>query len=140
MSSSGDTRRAHAIIPAPVSLYYPNAKYCILYYFWQFLNGSGSHFNFLAEKPGHTHPVELIILAVSGSGRGPPTHTHTELHTPGGVVECASLPPASSSLTHARRMDGFCNQNADQLGYLAGPSRLTVRDERRERESVVYWY
>jgi hypothetical protein len=26
----------------------------------------------------------------------------------------ASLPPASSSLTHARRMDGFCNQNADQ--------------------------
>ena len=26
-----------------------------------------------------------------------------------------------SSLTHARRMDGFCNQNADQLGYLAGP-------------------
>jgi len=45
-----------------------------------------------------------------------------------GVIECASLPPASSSLrvTHARRMDGFCNQNADQLGYLAGPSRLTV--------------
>ena len=40
--------------------------------------------------------------------------------------ECASLPPASSSLTHARRMDGFCNQNADQLGYLAGPSLLTV--------------
>ena len=35
-------------------------------------------------------------------------------------------PPASSSLTHARRMDGFCNQNADQLGYLAGPSLLTV--------------
>jgi hypothetical protein len=45
-----------------------------------------------------------------------------------GVVECApaSLPLASSSLTHARRMDGFCNQNADQLGYLAGPSLLTV--------------
>jgi hypothetical protein len=45
-----------------------------------------------------------------------------------GVVECdpASLPPASSSLTHARRMDGFCNQNADQLGSLAGPSLLTV--------------
>jgi len=36
------------------------------------------------------------------------------------------LSPASSSLTHARRMDGFCNQNADQLGYLAGPSLLTV--------------
>ena len=45
-----------------------------------------------------------------------------------GVVECApaSLPTSSSSLTHARRMDGFCNQNADQLGYLAGPSLLTV--------------
>jgi hypothetical protein len=40
-----------------------------------------------------------------------------------GVVECVSLPPASSSFTHARRMDGFCNQNADQLGYLAGPSK-----------------
>jgi hypothetical protein len=41
-----------------------------------------------------------------------------------GVVECApaSLPPASSSLTHTRRMDGFCNPNADQLGSLAGLS------------------
>jgi hypothetical protein len=38
----------------------------------------------------------------------------------------ASLPPASSSLTHARRMDGFCNQNADHLDSLAGPSLLTV--------------
>jgi hypothetical protein len=45
-----------------------------------------------------------------------------------GVVECApaSLPPASFSLTHALRMDGFCNQNANQLGSLAGPSLLTV--------------
>jgi hypothetical protein len=45
-----------------------------------------------------------------------------------GVVECApaSLPPASSSLTHARRMDGFCNQNANKFGSLAGPSLLTV--------------
>ena len=34
----------------------------------------------------------------------------------------AYLPPASSSLTHTRRMDGFCNQNADQLGSLAGLS------------------
>ena len=44
------------------------------------------------------------------------------------LVECAPacLPPASSSLTHARRMDGFCNQNADQLGSLAGLSLLTV--------------
>jgi len=45
-----------------------------------------------------------------------------------GVVECAtaSLPPVSSSLTHAYRMDGFCNQNADKLGSLTGPSLLTV--------------
>jgi hypothetical protein len=47
------------------------------------------------------------------------------------ICRCSRLrarlsPPASSSLTHARRMDGFCNQNADQLGYLAGPSLLTV--------------
>ena len=41
-----------------------------------------------------------------------------------GVVDCApaSLSRASSSLTHTRRMDGFCNQNADQLGSLAGLS------------------
>jgi hypothetical protein len=39
----------------------------------------------------------------------------------------ASHSPASSSLTHARRMDGFCNQNAEQLGYLAGLSLLTRR-------------
>jgi hypothetical protein len=38
----------------------------------------------------------------------------------------ASLPPVSSSLTHTRRMDGFCNQNADQLGSLAGLSFPTV--------------
>jgi hypothetical protein len=34
----------------------------------------------------------------------------------------ASLPPASSSLTHTRRMDSFCNQKADQLGSLPGLS------------------
>jgi hypothetical protein len=45
-----------------------------------------------------------------------------------GVVECApaSRPPASSSFTHTRRMDGFCFHNADQLGSLAGLSLLTV--------------
>jgi hypothetical protein len=59
-----------------------------------------------------------------------------------GVVECApaSLPPASSSLTHARRMDGFCNQNADQLGYLAGPSLLTVYVGVVECASSPYTY
>ena len=41
-----------------------------------------------------------------------------------GVVECApdSLPPRILSLTHARRMDGFCKPNADQLASLAGLS------------------
>jgi len=34
----------------------------------------------------------------------------------------ASLPPASSALTHTLRMGGFCNQNADQRGSLAGLS------------------
>jgi hypothetical protein len=63
--------------------------------------------------------------------RPPPSHMHaglSRLTLYVGVVECApaSLPPASSSLTHARRMDGFCNQNADQLGSLAGLSLLTV--------------
>jgi hypothetical protein len=54
--------------------------------------------------------------------------SHISLTVYVGVVECTpnSLPPASSSLTHARRMDGFCNQNAEHLGYLAGPSLLTV--------------
>ena len=43
-----------------------------------------------------------------------------------GRMRASSLPPMSSSLTHAHRMDGFCNQNADQLGSLAGQSLLTV--------------
>ena len=58
------------------------------------------------EEPGKTGAP---CVKVPGSSRVP-------------VVECASLPPASSSLTHTRRMDGFCNQNADQLGSLAGLS------------------
>jgi hypothetical protein len=43
----------------------------------------------------------------------------------------ASLPLASSSLTHTRRMDGFCNQNADQLGSFAGLSFPAVYDDDR---------
>jgi hypothetical protein len=38
----------------------------------------------------------------------------------------ASLSSVYASFTYARRMDGFCNQNADQLGSLAGLSLLTV--------------
>jgi hypothetical protein len=63
-----------------------------------------------------------------GSLAGPSLLTVYERTIIIGVVECtpASLPPESSSITHARRLDGFCNQNADQLGSLAGPSLLTV--------------
>jgi hypothetical protein len=91
---------------------------------------------------GHT-------TAVGSGGRRAPISTDTASHTHTGCsLACplltlslarpfsngifrsngapASLPPASSSLTHARRMDGFCNQNADHLGYLAGQSLLTV--------------
>ena len=76
--------------------------------------------------PSHMHTGWMVSAAktpTSGSLAGPSLLTVYV-----GVVECApsSLPPASSSLTHARRMDGFCNQNADQLGSLAGPPLLTV--------------
>jgi hypothetical protein len=63
--------------------------------------------------------------------RLPPTHpfVNGRAHSPTAFSGPMALPPpspASSSLTHARRMDGFCNQNADQLGSLAGLSLLTV--------------
>ena len=66
----------------------------------------GSYFLFLQEQ------IKDIILNQNadqlGSLAGPPLLTVYV-----GVEECApsSLPPASSSLTHARRMDGFCNPN-----------------------------
>ena len=69
----------------------------------------GSIPNCKREEPGKTGAP---CVKVPGSSR-----------VPGAP---ASLPPASSSLTPARRMDGFCNQNADQLGSLAGSSLLTV--------------
>ena len=73
---------------------------------------------------GHT-------TAAGSRGRRAPFSTDFASHTHAAcspvyvdVVECApaSRPPASSSLTHTCRMDGFCNQNADQLGSLAGLS------------------
>ena len=62
--------------------------------------------------------------------RLPPTHPFVGAPISNGIFRSdgapASLrlpgPPASSSLTHTRRMDGFCNQNADQFGSLAGLS------------------
>jgi hypothetical protein len=50
-----------------------------------------------------------------------PRRTMPAVYVGVGVVECASasLPPASSFLTHTHRMDGFCIQNSDQFGSLA---------------------
>ena len=74
-------------------------------------------------KLGHTkqNPSDGGLWDVSPPGVGSFLY-HAFLYV--GVVECtpASLSPASSSLTHTRRMDGFCNQNADLLGSLAGLS------------------
>ena len=74
-------------------------------------------------KLGHTkqNPSDGGLWDVSPPGVGSFLY-HAFLYV--GVVECtpASLSPASSSLTHTRRMDCFCNQNADQLGFLAGLS------------------
>jgi hypothetical protein len=64
----------------------------------------------------HTH----ILLARSPAAR---PFSHGIFRSDGAP---ASLAPASSSLTHARRMDCFCNHNADQLGSLAGTSLLAV--------------
>jgi hypothetical protein len=76
----------------------------------------------LSLRPGSSAPSPTTPRRV---GPSPPTAHHAVYV---GVVECgpASLPPASSTLTHAHRMDGFCNQNTDQLGSLAGLSLLTV--------------
>jgi hypothetical protein len=73
------------------------------------------------QIPPHTH----ILLA-----RSPAPYSTLSSARPFSIFRSngapASLPPASSSLTHARRMDGFCNQNAYQFGSLAGLSLLTV--------------
>jgi hypothetical protein len=96
----------------------------------------------MARRRRRRPPGGHTTAAGSGGRRAPfspdtATHTHTarSLACPlltlssarpfsNGIFRSdgapASLPPASSSLTHARRMDGFCNQNADQLGSLAG--------------------
>ena len=69
-------------------------------------------------------PQSHILLARSPAPYSPfrrRAHSPTAFSGP-----MARPPPASSSLTHARRMDGFCNQNADQLGSLAGLSLPAV--------------
>jgi hypothetical protein len=89
----------------------------------------------MARRRRRRHPGGHTTAVSSGGRRAPistdtASHTHTarSLACPlltlssarpfsNGIFRSngapASLPPASSSLTHARRMDGFCNQNAD---------------------------
>jgi hypothetical protein len=77
--------------------------------------------------PSHMH-AGWMVSATKTPTRSAPSQSGPSLLTVYvGVVECApaSVSPASSSLTHARRMDGFCNQNADKLGSLAGPSQYS---------------
>ena len=72
--------------------------------------------------PTHTHTARSLACPLLTLSSAHPFSNG--LFRSNGAAD--SLPPASSSLTHARRMDGFCNQNADQLGSLAGPPLLTV--------------
>ena len=60
-------------------------------------------------------------MSMPRAAAGSAVQRHFQVHS-----APASLPPASSSLTHARRMDVFCNHNADQLGSLAGLPLQTV--------------
>ena len=85
---------------------------------------------------GQTSPLRprLVVSRSTCPPLSPSPHANSVvigtavINTHTGVVEGAPAslrlpgPPASSSLTHTRRMDGFCNQNADQFGSLAGLS------------------
>jgi hypothetical protein len=74
---------------------------------------------FSTDTATHTHTARSLacpLLTLSSSARP----FSNDIFRSDGAP--ASLPPASSSLTHTRRMDGFCKQNADQLGSLAGLS------------------
>ena len=71
------------------------------------------------EYSAAVEPVHFMSMPRAAAGSA--VQRHFQVHS-----APASLPPASSSLTHARRMDVFCNHNADQLGSLAGLSLQTV--------------
>jgi hypothetical protein len=75
---------------------------------------------------GRRAPFSTDTASHTHTARSPPTHPLVGAPISNGIFRSdgapASLPPASSSLTHTRRMDSFCNQNADQLGSLAGLS------------------
>ena len=70
------------------------------------------------QIPPHTH----ILLARSPAPYSP---FRRRAHSPtafSGPMARPPLSPARPPPSHTRRMDGFCNQNADQLGPLAGLS------------------
>jgi hypothetical protein len=73
------------------------------------------------KVPGSSQVPPRLTQKYYSLARLPPTHPFV-----GAPILQRHFQVASSSLTHARRMDGFCNQNADQLGSLAGQSLLTV--------------
>jgi hypothetical protein len=79
---------------------------------------------FSTDTDSHTHTARSLacpLLTLSSSARPFSNGIFRSDDAP------ASLPPASSSLTHTPRMDSFRNQNADQLGSLAGLSPIFSR-------------
>jgi hypothetical protein len=76
--------------------------------------------NFLIPVPAttHTHTARSLACPLLTLSSARP-FSNGVFRSDGAT---ASLPHASSSLTHTHRMDGFCNQSADQLGSLAGLS------------------
>ena len=77
---------------------------------------------FSTDTASYTHTARSLACPLLTLSSAPPFSN--------GIFRSDGAPPsppqASSSLTHARRMDCSCNHNADQLGSLAGLSLLTV--------------
>ena len=86
------------------------------------VGSGGRRVPFSADTASHTHTARSLACPLLTLSLARP-FSNCIFRSNGAS---ASLPPATSSLTHALRMDGFCNQNADQLGSLAGLSFLTV--------------
>ena len=89
----------------------------------------------MARRRRRRPPGGHTTAAGSGGRRAPfstdtATHTHTARSLACPLLTLSSARPFSNGifrsdgapLTHTRRMDGFCIQNADQLGSLAGLS------------------
>jgi hypothetical protein len=78
------------------------------------VGSGGRRAPFSTDKASHTHTARSLACPLLTLSSARP-FSNCIFRSNGAP---ASLPPASSSLTHARRMDGFCNQNASQLGSL----------------------